>query len=109
MKETQYYTATVRDLVIVSVEPFMTSTRVVREGVPYYKARFGRLVRVENDEPTTTLEEAEWWLQEQAHKMGNEAIGLPARFLDERTIKKSDMTASEAKQLRLAYQKQRKQ
>lgn len=40
--------------------------------------------------------------------MGNEAIGLPARFLDERTLEKSDMTASEAKQLRLAYQKERK-
>lgn len=40
--------------------------------------------------------------------MGNGAIGLSARFLDERTLKKSDMTESEAKQLRLEYQKERK-
>lgn len=59
MKETQYYTAAIKDLIIDSIEPFRTSIRVVREDVPYYKARFGRLVRVENDEPTTTLEEAD--------------------------------------------------
>ncbi len=103
-----YYTIDIRNLEITSLEPFRTQSYIMSEQVPYYRARFGRLLKIENDEPTTTKEEAEWWLEDYARRNPDRALGVDAIYIDENTIHPLNMDEEGARQLRLAYKRNQK-
>lgn len=65
----QYYSININGLKVRNLEPLEFEHTIIKKDVPFYQAGIlGRLITVEGNNPTNTLEEAEAWLTDIAKK-----------------------------------------
>lgn len=68
----QYYSININGLTIQNLEPLKFGHTILKEKVPFYQSgMLGRLITVDGNNPTNTLEEAENWLENVAKKHPN--------------------------------------
>ena len=111
MRQRQYYSANINGLKVANLDPLRFEHVTLRKNVIYYQGLFGRMITVENGNPTNTLEEATDWLT--GHAKRHPDINLlkkegPVPYLDTSTLHSIDVTEEEAKKLELKRKQNRK-
>ena len=82
----QYYSININGLKVRNLEPLEFEHTIIKKDVPFYQAGIlGRLITVEGNNPTNTLEEAEAWLTDIAKKRPD------LEFLQRETVPYIDM------------------
>lgn len=82
----QYYSININGLKVRNLEPLEFEHTIIKKNVPFFQTGIlGRLITVEGNNPTNTLEEAEAWLTDIAKKRPD--LG----FLQQETVPYIDM------------------
>ena len=110
MKKRQYYSININGLKIKNIEPLCFEHIILKKNVAFYQAGiFGRLITVEDNDPTNTLEDAETSLTNVPRDYADleylKKIG-PVPYIDESTmtlIPESEVKVKNKKKKRKLY------
>ncbi len=105
----QYYSININGLKVGSLDPLKFEHIIVKKRVPFYQAGIlGRLITVEGNNPTNTLEEAEAWLTDIAKRQPSlESLQQEiVPYIDMNTI--TPLDKEEIKSLGLGKDRQKK-